>query len=451
MPAAAPFDCTFVTRPQPRDGADYLYRTCWPAMALAEHIPTTSIQLSHPQCLDAMASTGLLVVTMVMENDLVAVLDFRRARGLPTIYEVSDDFESFPENLPLCKFYEQPWVQQLARELCQKADAVQFSSPGLARKFGALNPTHKVLHNQAWDVPAPVRRGQQRPLQVGWAGMAGHYEDCAELVEFLQPSFGRNAPHSFRPKDLELTVMTTPRIAEALTAAGIRFAWKAPGSMEEYGRFLDQLDIGIGFTAERDFSRSRSDGKFIEYATHGVVAVCSNRGTYAETVRHLETGVLYGTPEQLRIELEALTRHPERVAALRANAYEELRETRNHRAAARDRLAFYCEIVEGVRTRRPGAARVRSRLAPGRGHLHAVHEIEDEFQAALMQHREAPSGDLLARYWQLAQRVPDFYRVWEVLLKAYQQLGLTENLEALKQRATRTKELAFQRAFGTSV
>jgi hypothetical protein len=34
--------------------------------------------------------------------------------------------------------------------------------------------------------------------------------------------------------------------------------------------------------------------------------------------------------------------------------------------------------------------------------------------------------------------------------QVYQQLGLTESLEAPKQRATRTKELAFQRAFGTS-
>jgi hypothetical protein len=143
----SPFDVTFVTRPQPRTGGDYLHRTYWPAAALGEHLPTTAIQLSHPDCLEAMATTRLLVVTMIMEPDISRVFDERRKRGLPTIYEISDDFEAFPENLPLCKFYAQPWVRQLARELCQKADAVQFSSPGLARKYGNLNPVHRVFHN----------------------------------------------------------------------------------------------------------------------------------------------------------------------------------------------------------------------------------------------------------------------------------------------------------------
>jgi hypothetical protein len=151
------FDVTFVTRPQPRLGGDYLHRTYWPAAALGEHVPTTAIQLSHPDCLEAMATAGLLIVTMVMDADLARIFDARRQRGLPTIYEISDDFEAFPENLPLCRFYSQPWVQKLARDLCQKADAVQFSSPGLARKYGHLNPVHRIFHNQAWDLPGEPR------------------------------------------------------------------------------------------------------------------------------------------------------------------------------------------------------------------------------------------------------------------------------------------------------
>lgn len=446
------FDVTFVTRPQPRLGGDYLHRTYWPAAALGEHLPTASIQLSHPDCLEAMATTRLLIVTMVMEADLARVFEERRRRGLPTIYEISDDFEAFPENLPLCRFYAQPWVRQLARELCQRADAVQFSSPGLARKYGHLNPVHRVFHNQAWDLPGEPRAidaASTAPLRVGWAGMAGHYEDCADLAEFLAPSFGKRASKPFQAKHVSLTLMTTPRIAEALSNAKLTFRWQATGSMLDYGRFLDGIDVGIAHSSNNDFSLSRSDGKFIEYASRGVVPVCSRRGTYAETVRHDETGVLYGSPSQLRAELSRLKEAPLSRQRLSASVQDELRRSRNHRVAALARLEFYQAVVERAAREHPHAPQRPSRLAPARGFAQQIHEIEDDLQSALMQHRnESASPELLQTYWQLAQRAPDFYRIWERLLEVYGALGLTENLHVLQKRALHTRAVAFERAFG---
>jgi hypothetical protein len=447
----SPFDVTFVTRPQPRTGGDYLHRTYWPAAALGEHLPTTAIQLSHPDCLEAMATTRLLVVTMIMEPDISRVFDERRKRGLPTIYEISDDFEAFPENLPLCKFYAQPWVRQLARELCQKADAVQFSSPGLARKYGNLNPVHRVFHNQAWDTPGaprPIDPTSTAPLRAGWAGMAGHYEDCDDLAEFLAPSFGKRASKAFAPSQISLTLMTTPRIAQALSNAELSFNWQPAGSMLEYCRFLDSIDVGIAHISNNDFSRSRSDGKFIEFALHGVIPVCCKRGTYAETIRHDATGVLYASPAQLRAELSRLKEAPELRQRLAATVEDELGRSRNHRAAALERLEFYQVIVNRAARAWAGAPRRRGRLVPARGFQQPVHDIEDDLQSALMRHRnESATPELLQIYWQLAQRAPDFYRIWERTLEVYNQLGLTENSAVLQKRAQHSKAVAFERAF----
>jgi hypothetical protein len=447
------FDVTFVTRPQPRLGGDYLHRTYWPAAALGEHLPTTSIQLSHPDCLEAMATARLLCVTMVMDADLTRVFEERRRRGLPTIYEISDDFEAFPENLPLCRFYAQPWVRQLARELCQKADAVQFSSPALARKYGHLNPVHRVFHNQAWDLPGEPRAidpASTATLRVGWAGMAGHYEDCEDLAEFLAPSFGKRASKPFNTKHISLTLMTTPRIAQALSNAKLTFSWQPTGSMLDYCRFLDGIDVGIAHSSNNDFSLSRSDGKFIEYATRGVVPVCSKRGTYAETIRHDETGVLYASPAQLRAELSRLKEAPELRRRLSATVQDELRRSRNHHVAALNRLEFYQAVVARAARDFPNAPRQVSRFAPAQGFSQLVHETEEALQSAMMQDRnDSASPELLQTYWQLAQRAPDFYRIWERMLEVYRQLGLTENLPALQKRAKETKDKAFERAFGS--
>jgi hypothetical protein len=447
----SPFDVTFVTRPQPRTGGDYLHRTYWPAAALGEHLPTTAIQLSHPDCLEAMATTRLLVVTMVMDPDISRVFDERRKRGLPTIYELSDDFEAFPENLPLCRFYAQTWVRRLARELCQKADAVQFSSPGLARKYGSLNPVHRVFHNQAWDTPGGPRAidtGGAVPLRVGWAGMAGHYEDCDDLAEFLAPSFGKRASKPFPARHVSLTLMTTPRIAQALSNARLSFNWQPAGSMLEYCRFLDSIDVGIGHISNNDFSLSRSDGKLIEFGLHGVIPVCCKRGTYAETIQHDATGLLYASPAQLRAELSRLKEAPELRQRLSATVQEELGRSRNHRAAALERLEFYQAVVERAARAQTGAARRRGRLAPAQGFHQPVHPIEDDLQAALMRHRnDSASPELLQTYWQLAQRAPDFYRIWERTLEVYNQLGLTESTAVLQKRAQLTKTVAFERAF----
>src|SRR5688572_3514919 len=417
------FDVTFVTRPQPRLGGDYLHRTYWPAAALGEHVSTTAIQLSHPDCLEAMATTRLLIVTMVMEADLSRIFEERRKRGLPTIYEISDDFEAFPENLPLCRFYAQPWVRQLARELCQKADAVQFSSPGLARKYAHLNPVHRVFHNQSWELPGAARvfdGSSSAPLRVGWAGMAGHYEDCEDLAEFLAPSFGKRASKPFLPKHISLTLMTTPRIAQALSNAKLNFKWQPTGSMLEYCRFLDGIDVGIAHSSNNDFSLCRSDGKFIEYASRGVVPVCSRRGTYAETIRHDETGVLYGSPAQLRAELSRLKEAPELRQRLSATVQEELRRSRNHHVAALERLEFYQGVVERVTSARPTPANRAPLPAREPGFQQPIHDIEEALQSALMQQRnEAASPELLQSYWQLAQRAPEFYRIWERLLEVY--------------------------------
>ena len=96
-----PFDVTFLSHPQPRDCGDYRHRTLWPAKALGELVPTVAVQTLHPDSFAAMLQCHLLVVGMVADPDVQAIVEERKARGLPTIYEISDDFKCFPSNTSL--------------------------------------------------------------------------------------------------------------------------------------------------------------------------------------------------------------------------------------------------------------------------------------------------------------------------------------------------------------
>lgn len=410
-------------------------------------MPTAVVQLAHPRCLEAMAKTSVLVIGMVLEDDIVRVVDQRKSQGLATIFEVSDDFTAFPESLPLHSFYSQPHVQALARQLCRKADAVQFSSPHLARKFHDLNPVHTVFHNQAHEVPDLKALPSPAPLAVGWAGSNGHLEDVSSLCEVLEDSFRPGAHRRFPPHQMRLEVMANRSIADGLAEAGLEFQRHRTGPMSAYWQFLDSLDIGLAHVSQAEFALARSDGKFIEYASRGVVPVCSRRGTYAETVLDGETGFCFSTAKELNYILRTLHQSRSTLQRVRHNAHAHLRTTRNHRSAASERADFYREVAERAAHGQANDNCGRSPLAPEEGFAEPSHEVEVAFLMAALQQNEGQAAEALAGYFALTEKEPESYRAWDALTGLYRQLGLTESLPLLERTARDTKARAFEKAF----
>jgi hypothetical protein len=385
---------------------------------------------------------------MIVEPELLEIVRWRKRHSLPTVYEVSDDFTAFSDNAPLSRFYRQSWVEPLITELCKTADAVQVSSPALQQKFGHLNAITTVLHNQIRQ-PLPMRAERPPgPLVVGWAGMSGHLDDCAGLIEALRPSFGKGEPRRFQAHQLKLSIMTTPAIASELSAAGLDFQLHQTGSMDQYLQFLESLDIGIAYLGDGAFAAARSDGRFIEYASRGVVPLCSNAGTYAVTVDSGSTGFLFATPGELSTLLRSLHHQRSLLQRVRQSAHLEVSTRRNHRAAAGERALFYRSVIDRCRAAQGGPGPSRSPLSPDRGFVHAVDPMEGAFLDALLRHNANPGPELLAQYFALAQQWPRSYRVWDALGALYRQLGLSDNLPLIEdQRQTRRAE-AFAAAFG---
>ena len=87
---------TFLTHGQPTSSGDFLHRIGWPAQALAEHTAVEVVQMTHPEVFSIVAQAEVLVICMVVDGALLRLVERRHQVGLPTVYEISDDFCAFP-------------------------------------------------------------------------------------------------------------------------------------------------------------------------------------------------------------------------------------------------------------------------------------------------------------------------------------------------------------------
>jgi len=130
-------------------------------------------------------------------------------------------------------------------------------------------------------------------------------------------------------------------LREALGAVpASRLMLTPPGTEEDHARFLDGLDVGLAPLAATDFNRCRSDVRFLEYAAHGALAVCSDLEPY-RGVRPEQTGLLFRDVAELEAALERALAEPALRATMTAAAARYVADERVERRHVGDRLAFY--------------------------------------------------------------------------------------------------------------
>jgi len=401
--------------------------------------------------LSAAAQTRLLVVGMVVDPDVLAIVEHRRTVGLPTIYEISDDFQDFPENTELGGYYGRQDVQDFIRRIAMTCDAVQYSSPFLEQKYAALSSRRVVFMNEAWEVGELQPRIMGGRRRVGWTASAGHLDDAKELSILMSTACQGSADGAgvdwFREVDFSL--MTTPRNAAFFRERGVAFTRTPTGSWEDYLCFVEELEVGLAMLGTTDFAQGRSDGKYIEYAMRGVAALCPRSGTFAHTIRHGDNGLLYGSQEEFVHGLRSLVLDEEFLSRIRQGAHRDLVENRNHAAGAKRRLEFYRALVED--TSQSAWAESRSPLTGCQATVEVIDPIEEELTRLMREHNTNPTGRTLQHYQVLAQQYPRSYRVWERFAALYVQLGLTEHRTMLQAEARRRREDALSAAFRRSV
>jgi hypothetical protein len=227
----------------------------------------------------------------------------------------------------------------------RQCDAVQVSSQGLAERLAPLARRVEVMANQLPEMPPLQNRPPGGPVRIGWGGSAGHFDDIAAIAPALVAWLGCRG-------DMRLEVMADPRFEGLFEGAPAeRFSFLPAGSLDRYLRWLEGLHIGLAPLLPSDYNHCRSDIKFLEYASRGVVPVLQRCPTYA-AVRDGETGLLFGDTAELLALLDGLVADPDRRQRLAAAAHTHVHSQRRLEHHAPRQLDFYHHLLESF----PGLA-----------------------------------------------------------------------------------------------
>lgn len=325
-----------------RKVGDYIYRVQQPSIAMGKKGRSTVITVSttSPWFETLCQSADILVLHLLSEHDLLPIIDERKRRRRPTIYELSDNILALHEGVGIKGWFSDPVNLALAFQYMKMADVVQVTGAGLADHFRFINSRIVVFENHVAELGMVDRLPSNRVV-LGWAGSSGHKQDIESVRDVIRQIMQIYPQVNFAFMGDEETYST---LSTALPVG--RSTYTPAGTLDEYFCFLQKLDIGIAPLQDNLYNRCRSDVKFLEYASRGVVPVLSSLTPYENSVRDGENGFLYDSPQHLLSILSILvcdTNLRERVSR---EAYTYVKQYRLEELHAERRLIYYSNLIE---------------------------------------------------------------------------------------------------------
>jgi len=327
---------------------DYIYRISQPAEAMGKVPGVTVVNLTSisPYLKEMCLCADVLVLHLMSEQDILPIISERRRKGLSTVYEISDNFMGFPSWVEIKSWFEDPINLATTFQLIQLSDAIQGVSEILIDKFSFLHNRRKVFGNQVMTM-GPNSRAVGEDVIMGWGGSIGHTEDLKLIAPVIQDICQRYSHVRF-------AFMGNRDQYEEIFGSmdNSRFFYREPGNLFDYYNFLEGLDIGLAPLTETPYNICRSDVKFIEYASRGVVPVVSDVGPYKKNTRHGDNAFRYESLESLKNILEMLINNRPLIQSIKKNTYNYVKMERMEEDHAWERISFYEELAKS-RSNRP--------------------------------------------------------------------------------------------------
>lgn len=258
------------------------------------------------------ADLDVLVGQLVATEDRTQVWrDFAalKGRNFAMVYEIDDDVWNLTQSNPSANHFDGPAGARVEENI-RLADAVTVTTDTLAELVSRFNSNVHVLPN-CFDATV---LGHQRPrseqLTIGWAGGSGHVLDFHYVEKDLRTFFRRNP-------QVDVHFMGVNHGTEVGRPSARHTGWI--NNLVTYIQTID-FDIGLAPLLYNAFNRSKSDLKFLEYASLGIPVVASDFGPYAESIVHGVTGLKVRYPHEWGKYLNELVKDPSLRGELGANA-----------------------------------------------------------------------------------------------------------------------------------
>lgn len=320
---------------------DYIYRIKQPgeAMGRVPGVRVVDCWLYSPHLKELFLCADLVINHLVFEPDFIPLVAERRRLGLATIYEISDNFLALPPSTTHMLNLGNALTSSTIFQLIQLSDAIQGVSPILMDRFDFLHEQRMVFENHVMQLPSFPQKSCEG-VTIGWGGSMGHTEDLkwiAPLIKDICISHPE-VSFSFMGNREQYNEVFGNRDSK-------HFFYRDPGSLSDYFDFLEGLDIGLAPLLDTPFNLCRSDVKFIEYASRGVVPVLSDVGPYRMHARQGENAFRFHGAQELKDTLENLIRNRRIMEKVQRNAYAYIKNERLEQDHADRRISFYKEIA----------------------------------------------------------------------------------------------------------
>lgn len=323
---------------------DFFYRIQQPELALNRDpaFRVLNVHVLHPAFPDLALAADLLICHMCAEPEIGPVIRQRRRDGRPTLFEISDHFLAPHSGISKNDPWRSPTIRERLLNHAFQADALQVSTHGLEVRYGGLNKATVVFENQIEHF-VPPRLPQPQRVVIGWGGSMGHNHDLFGWKSRLTILLDRYP-------QLHLAFMCPKSVFMEHFGQfpPERVSFREPGPLAAYYEFLQTLDVGLAPAEDTPFNRCRSDGKFLEYAAHGVVPVLADVVPFQKHGKDGQEKFLYQTVDQGMAILEALLAD---VNVRRAHADAAFQYVKQHRDGTHldTRVSFYKHLVSDHR------------------------------------------------------------------------------------------------------
>jgi glycosyltransferase involved in cell wall biosynthesis len=273
-----------------------LYRIAMPMYGLAEYgghdaIAFDDLNVDLPPDLDVLVGQ---LISDPIKSEAWQALARMPGRWFAMVYEIDDDLWNIRPSNPGYGWASER--REMFADNIRASDAVTVTTPRLAEVVRRYNPNVYVLPNCCDAAFLAHERPRSQRVTVGWAGGGSHAEDFASVSKDLASFFRRR-------QDVDCHLFGTDYRRAVGRPDGRFTGWQR--NLVEYLCSLD-FDIGLAPLAANEFNRSKSDVKFLEYASLGIPVVASDYGPYAEAIQHGETGLKVRYPHEWRKHLNAM-------------------------------------------------------------------------------------------------------------------------------------------------
>lgn len=194
-----------------------------------------------------------------------------------------------------------PGMQDPAQTTFRGVHAIQTTTPALAEVLRDRNPEIAIFPNAITALPEIRNFADPRAITL-FFGALNREQDWRELLPVI------NDVADMAGDRLRFEVVHDDAFFNALSTPHKKFTPIC--DYPTYNEILGRCEISFMPLSDTGFNRTKSDLKFIEAASHRVVALASNI-VYSDSIVDGQTGYLFSDPRELRSRLMRMIVMPE--------------------------------------------------------------------------------------------------------------------------------------------